>query len=103
MNKTYTFLCALLGISAIVLTDNKATLSDEDLVKIDNALKEKDDALAAKDRTIADFQAKLDKKPAEDTHAVVDDAKPSGKEAPKNDVEQFVDTYNSARTLYNEV
>lgn len=103
MNKTYTFLCAVLGISAIALTDNKASLSDEDLVKIDNALKEKDDVIASKDATIADLQAKLDKKPAEDTSAVVDDAKQSGKETPKNDVEQFVDTYNSARALYNEV
>lgn len=103
MNKTYTFLCAVLGISAIALTDNKASLSDADLVKIDNALKEKDDVIASKDATIADLQAKLDKKPAADTQAVVDDAKLSGKEALKNDVEQFVDTYNSARALYNEV
>lgn len=103
MNKTYTFLCAVLGISAIALTDNKASLTDEDLVKIDNALKEKDDVIVSKNKTIADLQAKLDKKPAEDTSAVVDDAKQSGKEATKNDVEQFVDTYNSARALYNEV
>ena len=103
MNKTYTFLCAVLGISAIALTDNKASLTDEDLVKIDNVLKEKDDIIASKDATIADLQAKLDKKPAEDTSAVVDDAKQPGKEAPKNDVEQFVDTYNSARALFNEV
>lgn len=103
MNKTYTFLCAVLGISAIALTDNKASLTDEDLVKIDNALKEKDDVIASKDATIADLQAKLDKKPAEDTSTVVDDAKQSGKDAPKNDVEQFVDTYNSARALFNEV
>lgn len=103
MKKTYTFLCAVLGIQSIELNDNKATLSDEDLAKIDAALKEKDDALAAKDRTIADLQAKLDKTPAADTHAVVDDGKPSGKPEPKNDVELFVDTYNSARALYNEV
>ena len=103
MKKTYTFLCAVLGIQTIELTDNKATLSDEDLVKIDAALKEKDDALAAKDRTIADLQAKLDKTPAADTHAVMDDGKQSDRPEPKNDVEQFVDTYNSARALYNEV
>lgn len=29
--------------------------------------------------------------------------KKDGGDAPKNDVEQFVDTYNSARALYNEV
>ena len=103
MKKTYTFLCAVLGIQSVELTDNKAMLSNEQLAQIDTALKEKDDALAEKDRTIADLQTKLDKAPAADTHAVIDDGKPSAKEAPKNDVEQFVDTYNSARALYNEV
>lgn len=103
MNKTYTFLCAVLGLSAIALTDNSASLSDEQLARIDNALKEKDEAIAAKDRTIADLQAKLDKKPAEPSKQVVEDSKPGGDPAPKNDVEQFVDTYNSARALFDEV
>lgn len=102
MNKTYTFICAVLGISAIALTDNKASLSDEDLVKIDKALKEKDDVIADRDKTIADLQAKLTQKPAEPSKQVVEDSKP-GEPQPKNDVEQFVDTYNSARALYNEV
>ena len=52
---------------------------------------------------IADLQAKLDKQPAEPTRQVVEDNKPGGEPKPKNDVEQFVDTYNSARALYNEV
>lgn len=102
MNKTYTFLCAVLGLSAIALTDNNASLSDEQLAKIDNALKEKDEAIAAKDATIADLQAKLAAKPAVESKQVVEDSKP-GEQQPKNDVEQFVDTYNSARALFNEV
>ena len=104
MNKTYTFLCAVLGISAIALTDNKASLSDEDLVKIDNALKAKDDALAAKDKTIADLQAKLAAKPADNSQQVVESSKqsPDHKE-PQNDVERFVETYNSAKKLFDEV
>ena len=56
-----------------------------------------------RDATIADLQAKLDKQPAEPTKQVVEDNKPGGEPKPKNDVEQFVDTYNSARALYNEV
>ena len=52
---------------------------------------------------IADLQAKLDKQPAEPTKQVVEDSKLGGDPTPKNDVEQFVDTYNSARALYNEV
>ena len=103
MNKTYTFLCAVLGISAIALTDNAASLSDEQLTALDNALKEKDDALAAKDKTIADLQTKLAAKPADESRQVVEDNKPSGASGPKNDVEQFVDTYNSAKKLFAEV
>ena len=110
MNKTYTFLCSVLGITAIELTDNKASLSDEQLSAIENHLadlgkkvEDRDKTIADKDATIADLQAKLDKQPAEPTKQVVEDRKPGGDPAPKNDVEQFVDTYNSARALYNEV
>lgn len=55
-----------------------------------------------RDKTIADFQAKLAAKPAVESKQVVEDSKP-GEQQPKNDVEQFVDTYNSARALFNEV
>ena len=56
-----------------------------------------------RDKTIADLQAKLAAKPAVESKQVVEDNKPGGEPKPKNDVEQFVDTYNSARALYNEV
>lgn len=55
-----------------------------------------------RDKTIADLQAKLAAKPAVESKQVVEDSKP-GEQQPKNDVEQFVDTYNSARALFNEV
>ena len=55
-----------------------------------------------RDKTIADLQAKLAAKPAVESKPVVEDSKP-GEQQPKNDVEQFVDTYNSARALFNEV
>ena len=103
MNKTYTFICAVLGISAIALTDNKASLSDEQLSSIEDALAEKDRLCNEQKQTIADLQAKLDKQPAEPTKQVVEDRKPGGDPAPKNDVEQFVDTYNSAKKLFAEV
>ena len=111
MNKTYTFICAVLGISAIALTDNKASLSDEQLDAIENALADKDKTvneqkktIEQRDATIADLKAKLDAKPAASTTTVVEDNKPGGGEpAPKNDVEAFVDTYNSARALFDEV
>ena len=55
-----------------------------------------------RDKTIADLQAKLAAKPAVESKQVVEDSKP-GEQQTKNDVEQFVDTYNSARALFNEV
>ena len=103
MNKTYTFLCAVLGITALELTNNKASLSDEQLSAIENHLADLGKKVEDRDKTIADLQAKLDKQPAEPTKQVVEDRKPGGDPAPKNDVEQFVDTYNSARALYNEI
>lgn len=55
-----------------------------------------------RDKTIADLQAKLAAKPAVESKQVVEDSKP-GEQQPKNDVEQFVDAYNSARAIFNEV
>lgn len=49
------------------------------------------------------IKADLDKTPAEPSKQVVEDSKTQGEPAPKNDVERFVDTCNSARALYNEV
>ena len=103
MNKTYTFLCAVLGITALELTNNKASLSDEQLSAIENHLADLGKKVEDRDKTIADLQAKLAAKPAVESKQVVEDSKPGGEPKPKNDVEQFVDTYNSARALYNEV
>lgn len=110
MNKTYKFLSAILADKPLTVSDGKATISTEQLDCIEDALADKDrlcneqkQTIEDRDKTIADLQAKLDKKPAEPTKQVVEDNKGGGESAPKNDVEQFVDTYNSARALYNEV
>lgn len=102
MNKTYTFLCSVLGITALELTNNKASLSDEQLSAIENHLADLGKKVEDRDKTIADLQAKLAAKPAVESKQVVEDSKP-GEQQPKNDVEQFVYTYNSARALFDEV
>ena len=109
MIKTYTFLSAILADKPITVKDGTASVSIEQLDAIEEALADKDrlcneqkQTIEDRDKTIADLQAKLAKQPAEPTKQVVEDSKP-GDNAPKNDVEQFVDTYNSARALYNEV
>ena len=102
MNKTYTFICAVLGLSAIELSENRASLSDEQLSALENHIADLGKKVEDRDKTIADLQAKLAAKPADESKQVVEDSKP-GEQQPKNDVEQFVDAYNSARALYNEV
>ena len=109
MIKTYTFLSAILADKPITVKDGTASVSTAQLDAIEAALADKDricneqkKTIEERDATIADLQAKLAAKPAASTTAVVEDSKPGG-DAPKNDVEQFVDTYNSARALYNEV
>lgn len=110
MIKTYTFLSAILADKPLTVSDGKATVSTEQLDCIEDALAEKDrlcneqkKTIEERDATIADLKAKLDAKPAASTTTVVEDSKPGGDNAPKNDVEAFVDTYNSARALFNEV
>ena len=103
MIKTHTFLSAILADKPLTVKDGAATVTVAQLDAIEDALAEKDSLCNEQKLTIADLQAKLDKQPAEPTKQVVEDRKPGGDPAPKNDVEQFVDTYNSARALYNEV
>lgn len=109
MIKTYTFLSAILADNPLTVNDGKAAITAAQLDCIEDALAKKDrlcneqkKTIEERDATIAELQAKLAAKPAASTTAVVEDSKPGG-DAPKNDVEQFVDTYNSARALYDEV
>lgn len=109
MIKTYTFLSAILADNPLTVNDGKAAITAAQLDCIEDALAEKDrlcneqkKTIEERDATIADLQAKLDKTPAEPSKQVVEDNKP-GEPAPKNDVEAFVETFNSARALYNEV
>ena len=123
MNKTYTFLCAVLGITAIELTDKHASLTDEQLDSIEAALADKDKSvkdltssveakdktidshvatIADKDKKIAELEAKLAAKPAASTTNVVEDSKPVKTEA-QTDIDDYVATVNSARELFNLV
>ena len=109
MIKTYTFLSAILADKPITVKDGTASVSTAQLDAIEAALADKDRicneqklTIEDRDKTIADLQAKLAKQPAEPTKQVVEDSKP-GDNVPKNDVEAFVEAFNSAKALYNEV
>ena len=110
MNKTYTFLSAILADKPLTVSDGTASVTVAQLDAIEDALADKNrlcdeqkKTIEERDATIADLKAKLDKKPAEPSKQVVEDSKPGGDTTPKNDVELFVDTYNSARALFDEV
>lgn len=108
MKKVFTSLCALLVLQDIDLEDKKATLTEDQLDTIEADLTKKagdisdlQNQISTKDATIADLQsqvASLSQKPAEKTTKVVDDAKldPSANE-------DFVETVNSATTLFNSL
>ena len=109
MKKTYKFLSAILADKPLTVTDGTATISESQLdaiedhiVGLNDMMAKKDETISAKDAEIADLKAKLDKKPAEDSKQVVEDNKPSETE-PRNEVEAFVNTYNSAKKLFNEI
>ena len=109
MIKTYTFLSAILADNPLTVNDGKAAITAAQLDAIEAALADKDricneqkQTIEDRDKTIADLQATLAKQPAEPTRQVVEDSMP-GDNAPKNDVEAFVETFNSAKALYNEV
>ena len=103
MIKTYIFLSAILADKPLTVKDGAATVTAAQLDAIEAALAEKDRLCNEQKQTIADLQAKLAAKPAEASSQVVEDNKPSGTAGPKNDVEQFVETYNSAKKLFDEV
>lgn len=103
MIKSFTFLSAILADKPLTVKDGAATVTAAQLDAIEDALAEKDRLCNEQKQTIADLQAKLAAKPAEASSQVVEDNKPSGSAGPKNDVEQFVETYNSAKKLFDEV
>jgi light-regulated signal transduction histidine kinase (bacteriophytochrome) len=81
----------------IEAVDGKVSLTAEQVKSIDNLLNENK-------TTIAQLQAEVEtlkQKPADTTKTIVDDKKtsPNG----RTEVEQYIDTVNSARSLYNLV
>lgn len=110
MHKSYNFLSALFADKPITVSDGFASISASQLDTIENALALKDKeckdykaAIADRDNKIAELEAKIAKLPAEDSPHIVDDGSKQTPAEPKNPVEAYVDTCNSARKLFDEV
>lgn len=92
-----TNLCNALNISAIEAVDGKVSLTAEQVQSIDNLLNENNNTVTQLRNEIE----ALKQKPADTTTTVVDDkGKTNGN---RSEVEQYIDTVNSARSLYNLV
>lgn len=110
MKKIFSLIGAILSVEAFAFDDkNNAVITDAQLQSIEDALKQKDDTIAQKDTElkakadeITALQAQVEalkKKPAEDTTHVVNNGGESHTE--RNSAEEYVDTLNSARDLFN--
>ena len=110
MKKIFSLIGAILSVEAFAFDDkNNAVITDAQLQSIEDALKQNDDTNAQKDTElkakadeITALQAQVEalkKKPAEDTTHVVNNGGESHTE--RNSAEEYVDTLNSARDLFN--
>ena len=87
----------ILNVEELCADDNKVTLTVENLQAIENALDKQAKEIASLNERIS----ALASAPADSSTAVIEDNKPSMTE--KSDVEEYFDTVNSARKLYNLV
>ena len=97
MNITLANISKILNQENFTATDNMVTLSVENLQAIENAL----DKQAKEIDSLNERISALASAPADSSTAVIEDNKPSMTE--KSYVEEFYDTVNSARKLYNLV
>ena len=97
MNITLANISKILNQENFTATDNMVTLSVENLQAIENALDKQAKEIASQNERIS----ALASAPADSSTAVIEDNKPSLTE--KSNVEEFYDTVNSARKLYNLV
>ena len=97
MNITLANISKILNQENFTATDNMVTLSVENLQVIENTL----DTQAKEIDSLNERISALASAPADSSTAVIEDNKPSMTE--KSNVEEFYDTVNSARKLYNLV
>lgn len=102
MDKTYSKICALLGCSALTLSDNSAALSDDQLTAIENRLSELENTVAERDASITELQGRLDAMPGDTTSQVVEDSKKKSDQNP-DEVSDFISTGVSAAKLFNSL
>ena len=108
MNKTFKYICAILGCETLGSGNDAFSLSSAQLASIEDAIKKKEESIAnlmqqVEDLTSANnaLKQKVDNLPAESTNNVVDNK--GGSNTDKSDIERFYDTTNSAQALFDSL
>lgn len=106
--KKLTLLCALLAVEAFKGENGSFSFTEAQLDTIEDSLSQKESKIAEQQKEIADLkkqnedlQAKLDKKPADDSTSVVEDSK---KEKPeKSDIDSYIEDWNNSRKIFDSL
>ena len=98
MNQSLPLLGKALNIEGFAAGENGCSLTLEQLKEIEAALSSRDQRIAE----LADELSALKASPADTSTAVINEGT-SDKPQPKNEVESYIETCNSAKSLYNLV
>ena len=108
MNKTFKYICAILGCEALASGNDAFSLSSSQLDSIEDAIKKREESIANFKKQVEDLtceksalQEKINKLPAESTNNVVDNK--GGSNSEKSEIERFYDTTNSAQALFDSL
>ena len=108
MNKTFKYICAILGCEALASGNDAFSLSSAQLDTIEDAIKKREESIDNLKKQVEDLTnannsllEKVNKLPADSTNNVVDNK--SGTNSEKSDIERFYDTTNSAKALFDSL
>ena len=108
MNKTFKYICAILGCKALASGNDAFSLSSAQLDSIEDAIKKREESIDNLKKQVEDLTnanssllEKVNKLPADSTNNVVDNK--SGTNSEKSDIERFYDTTNSAKALFDSL
>ena len=108
MNKTFKYICAILGCEALASGNDAFSLSSAQLDSIEDAIKKREESIDNLKKQVEDLTnanssllEKVNKLPADSTNNVVDNK--SGTNSEKSDIERFYDTTNSAKALFDSL
>ncbi|MBE6311306.1 MAG: Clp protease [Bacteroidales bacterium] len=101
MNKTFKFVCALLQVEALTSNDGNIILSDEQMQAVEDRIAALETQNSDLNNQIKDKDSQIEnlkKKPADDSHSVVDDGKKD-----ENFADDYVNSLNNAREMFNSI